>query len=183
MYSDFLVIRKMKQGDETAFDLFVHQYYKKILIYCHYRCPDKEYAEDLTQETFVRFFTKLTDYRYRGKSLNYLYTIAGNLCKDYLKRIKEIPVEETELMKEKVREGYQVEGVLNKILIEQSLKQLPAEFSEVIILYYFQELKLKEISNILHISLPLVKYRLRQAKNQLEELLGKEEDHESGRKD
>lgn len=177
MHSDFLLIRKMKQGDDNALDLFVHKYYQEILNYCHYHCSDKTYAEDLTQETFVRFFTKLSDYHYRGKTLNYLYTIASNLCKDYLKKIKEIPLEENELVEEN-----QTENILNKILIEQALKQLPDELSEVLTLYYFQELKLTEISDTLQIGLPLVKYRLRQAKHQLEELLGKEEHDEFRRK-
>ena len=80
---DFWLIQKMKRGDENAFNVFVHKYYNKILYYCVYHCMDKSYAEDLTQETFVRFFTKLSDYRYRGKTINYLYTIAGNfICVD-----------------------------------------------------------------------------------------------------
>lgn len=88
MYSDLGLIRKLKQGDEDAFAVFVHKYYPKVLLYCQYHCMDKEDAQDLTQETFVRFFTKLPEYHYRGKNLNYLYTIAGNLCKDYLKKEK-----------------------------------------------------------------------------------------------
>lgn len=183
MYSDFLIIRKMKQGDDTAFDLFVHKYYQEILIYCHYHCFDKAYAEDLTQETFVRFFTKLSDYHYRGKTLNYLYTIAGNLCKDYLKKIKEIPMEETEFIDKENQEEQQMENVLNRIFMQQALEQLPDESCEVLMLYYFQELKLKEISEILQIGLPLVKYRLKQARKQLEELLRKEESYESGKED
>ena len=55
---DFWLIQKMKHGDENAFDVFVRKYYKKILDYCFYHCMDKSYAEDLTQETFVRFFAK-----------------------------------------------------------------------------------------------------------------------------
>lgn len=178
VYSDFLLIRKMKQGDDNAFDLFVHKYYQKILIYCNYHCSDKTYAEDLTQETFVRFFTKLSDYHYKGKTLNYLYTIACNLCKDYFKKIKEIPMEENELIEEKGKDKFQTESILNKVLIEQTLKQMPEELSGVLILYYFQELKLTEISDKLQIGLPLVKYRLRQAKKQLKELLGEEGKHE-----
>ena len=69
MYNDFLLIRKMKQGDDNAFDLFVHKYYQEILSYCHHHCFDKTYAEDLTQETFIRFFTRLPDYHYKGKTL------------------------------------------------------------------------------------------------------------------
>lgn len=182
MYSDFLLIRKMKQGDDDAFDLFVRKYYQKILIYCHCHCFDKAYAEDLTQEAFVRFFTKLSDYHYKGKTLNYLYTIAGNLCKDHLKKAKEIPMEEMELTDEDNRQQYPMENVLNRIFIQQALGQLPDELCEVLTLYYFQELKLTEIAEILQIGLPLVKYRLQQARKQLKELLGKEEGYESGGK-
>lgn len=162
----------MKQGDDNAFDLFVHKYYQEILSYCHHHCFDKTYAEDLTQETFIRFFTRLPDYHYKGKTLNYLYTIAGNLCKDYLKKTKEILLEEN-----------QAEQILNRVLIEQVLEQLPDELRDVLTLYYFQELKLTEISGTLQIGLPLVKYRLQKARKQLKELLGKEELHESERKD
>lgn len=56
MDTDFLLIRRMKRGDEAAFDIFVHKYYESILTYCCYHCPDTSYAEDLTQEVFVRFF-------------------------------------------------------------------------------------------------------------------------------
>lgn len=175
MSSDLPLIRKMRQGDDDAFDLFVHKYYKKILTYCYYHYSDKDYAEDLTQETFIRFFTKFPDYHYKGKTLNYLYTIARNLCKDYLKKTKELPLEKTDFIQEISSDDYHTEHILNKIFIEELLKQLPNASSEVIILYYFDELKLAEISDTLQIGLPLVKYRLKQAKKQLEELLRKEE--------
>lgn len=178
VYSDYLLIRKIKQGDDNAADLFVHKYYQEILSYCHNHCLDKIYAEDLTQETFVRFFTKLSDYHHKGKTLNYLYTIAGNLCKDYVRKIKEMPLEEKLLMEDYFFEDNQMEKALNQIFIGEVLNQLPDELSEVIKLYYFQELKLTEISDTLQIGLPLVKYRFRMAKKKLEELLGKEENDE-----
>ena len=58
--------------------------------------------------------------------------------------------------------------------MEEALRRLPGEFREILILYYFQERKQREIADILGIGLPLVKYRLKQAKEQLGELLGKE---------
>ena len=127
MYNDFLLIRKMKQGDDNAFDLFVHKYYQEILSYCYHHCFDQTYAEDFTQETFIRFFSKLPDYHYKGKTLNYLYTIAGNLCKDYLKKTKEMLLEEIELVEENLTEisdTLQIGLPLVKYRLQKARKQL-----------------------------------------------------------
>lgn len=172
MDADFLLIRKIKQGDDTAFDSFVHKYYKEILTYCSYHCPDKGYAEDLAQETFVRFFANLPAYQYKGKTKNYLYTIAGNLCRDYFKKKKELPADEMELQDAAGAEVHPMEHVLDKLMIEWALQQLPEELREVVVLYYFQGLKLAEAADTLQIGLSLVKYRLKQAKKQLKILLG-----------
>lgn len=174
MDADFLLIKRMKQGDEDAFDVFIRRYYGDILRYCAYRCADTGCAEDLTQETFVRFFEKLSDYRHMGKAKNYLYTIAGNLCRNEYKRQAGIPMEEESLARE-TAPGNDADAVIDRVMMEWSIAQLPQEQQEVIDLYYFREMKLREISAALHIGLPLVKYRLRRAKSRLQELLEKEE--------
>lgn len=175
MKSDFLLIREMKQGNEQSFDLFVRKYYQEILNYCRHHCYDQKYAEDLTQETFVRFFSKLSSYRYTGKTKNYLYKVAGNLCKDYYKQMKETPVDDTELGGGSDESENVIDSIINKFVLEKALRQLPSELYEVIVLYYFQEFKQTEIADTLQIGLPLVKYRLREAKKQLEMILQKEE--------
>ncbi len=183
MDADFLLIRKMKQGQDEAFDTFVHKYYGDILRYCAYRCRDPEYALDLTQETFVRFFARLSEYRHKGKAKNYLYTIAGNLCKNWRQKDREIPTEEEVFVRETDPAALQEGGIVDKLLLEWAIDQLPPELQEVIDHYYFQEQKIREIAAELELGVPLVKYRLSQAKLKLRELLGKEEDHESGRTD
>lgn len=179
MDGDFLLIRKMKQGSEAAFDVFVRKYYQEILTYCSYHCPDKSYAEDMAQETFVRFFARLPEYQYRGKTKNYLYTVAGNLCKDYLKKMKELPLEELEI--QTGAKECPADDVVNRLTVEWALHRLPEELKEIVILYYFQELKMREIADMLEIGLPLVKYRLKRAKEQLGKMLGEEGGYESGR--
>ena len=171
---DFLLLQRMKRGDENAFDVFVRKYYKEISNYCNYHCPDTSTAEDLTQETFLRFFEKLSDYRYMGKTKNYLYTIAGNLCRDSYKKIRESLLEEQSLEIQDCLHPPETDELLNRLTIKAALDRLPAELREVIILYYFQELKLTEISSTLQIGLPLVKYRVKQAKTHLERLLREE---------
>lgn len=181
MLNDFLLIRKIKQGDDDAIDLLVRKYYKDILTYCYRHCFDRGYAEDLTQETFVRFFTRLSQYHYNGKTLNYLYTIAGNLCRDHLKKIKDIPIEETEPVVE-LFESDANEQVLNKMVVEQALEKLSEELREVLILCYFKGFKIRETADALQIGVPLAKYRLRKAKKQMADFLRKEEYHGSGKK-
>jgi RNA polymerase sigma-70 factor (ECF subfamily) len=70
---------------------------------------------------------------------------------------------------------YQIESLDLRLDIHYALEQLPLEFREVTILYFFQELKQKEIARILGIGLPLVKYRIRQAKELLAQWIGKED--------
>lgn len=172
---EFLLIRKMKQGDEAAFDVFVRKYYDDILKYCRNHCADIRSAEDLAQETFVHFFAKFSDYHYRGKTKNYLYTIAGNLCKNHLKQTREIPMENEILLQEMEASNDLAEQVTNRFAVEWALKQLPKELREVAQLYYMKEMKQHEIAKMLDIGLPLVKYRLRKAKEKLQILLREEE--------
>ena len=174
MDADLFTIRKMKQGDDAAFDAFVRKYYGDILKYCTFHCADRKEAEDLTQETFVRFFAKLSEYRYQGKTKNYLYTIAANLCCNQWKKQEPLPTEAEQLAATLTLTD-QEEAATTHLLLEWALGELPPEQREVVVLHYYQGLKLREIAEILEIGLPLVKYRLRQAKLRLGELIGKED--------
>lgn len=170
MDADFLLLHRMRHGDDQAIEDFVRKYYPRVLRYCHLHIYDTGYAEDLTQETFARFFRTLSQYQHYGKAANYLYVIAGNLCRDYHKKPEAILMEE--LSEQPV---YQADTLDIRLDVHRALKQLPPELREVTILYFFQELKQKEIARILGISLPLVKYRIRRAKELLEQLIGKED--------
>ena len=170
MDADFLLLHRMRHGDDQAIEDFVRKYYPRVLRYCHLHIRDTGYAEDLTQETFARFFRTLHQYQHYGKAANYLYVIAGNLCRDHYKKPEAIPMEE--LSEQPV---YQMETLDLRLDVHLALEQLPSELREVTILYFFQELKQKEIARILGIGLPLVKYRVRRAKELLEQLIGKED--------
>lgn len=175
MDRDFLLVRKMKSGDETAMELFVRKYYPAIWRYCRCHVLDYGYAEDLAQETFAHFFRSLSGYRHMGKTLPWLYTIAGNLCKNFYGQNREIVRDFTEEdAGEKTGENLQ-DALCRQVDVKRALFELPEELREVVILHYFQELKLREIAGMLRIGLPLVKYRLRRAKEELAKLLGEEE--------
>lgn len=168
MDTDYKLIKRMRQGDDAAFNIFIHKYYTDILRYCTYHCYDSEEAKDLTQDTFLRFFAGFSGYTHSGKTKNYLYTIAGNLCKNYYKKAKG---RSGEALDEGILSEDLEDELTSQITVRMGLDRLPEELREVIILYYYQGLKQTEIASILEIGLPLVKYRLKKAREQLEELL------------
>ncbi|MEE0434326.1 MAG: RNA polymerase sigma factor [Peptococcaceae bacterium] len=173
MDADLFLLRRIKQGDEAALETLVRKYYDDILRYCTFHTARREDAEDLTQETFTRFFAKLSEYRHQGKTKNYLYTIAANLCRNHYKRKQAVPIEDAQLTYFAGTTSDE-ETSTTHLLLEWALDALPVEQREVIILHYYQGLKQREIAEVLEISLPLVKYRLRQAKAALQDILEKE---------
>lgn len=182
MDADLLLLRRIKHGDEAALETLVRKYYDDILRYCTFHTARREDAEDLTQETFTRFFAKLSEYHHQGKTKNYLYTIAANLCRNHYKRKQAVPIEDAQLAYFAGTAPDEEAAATTHLLLESALDALPAEQREVIILHYYQGLKQREIAEVLEIGLPLVKYRLRQAKTALEKLLEKEGfDDDSGR--
>ncbi len=170
MDEDARLIRAMRAGDDGAIERFVRKYYPDIYRYCLRRLPSPADAEDLTQETFERFFRGFENYRHRGKAKNYLYVIAGSLCADFYRRGGgETPPElpETAAAPEADTE--------RRLDLDSAVKSLPGPLREVIVLHYFQDLKLRDIAQILGIGLPLVKYRVAKAKQQLKSLLQEDE--------
>lgn len=171
MDADFLLIQKIKKGNEQSMDQFVLKYYPKIYQYCLLHVRDHGYAEDLTQETFLKFFQAFERYKHYGKALNYLYVIAGNLCKDHFR--KEGRIEISELPEEiPIEHMRQVE---KRVEIYDALDKLPNEIKEVVLLFFFQGISQKEIARMIGIKVSLVKYRVSRAKKLLAEYLGEGE--------
>lgn len=165
---DFLLIQKMRMGDEKALEAFVAKYYSKILTYCRMHLDDQDYAQDLAQETFARFFRSFSQYQHYGKAANYLYVVASNLCSDYYRKKKERPFDTgaiPDLVDERCCDPD------TGLMVHMALERLPAEIRETAILYFMQERKQKDIAVIQGIGLPLVKYRIRRARELLSEYL------------
>lgn len=139
--NDVILILQMKQGDEQAFDKFVRKYYGDILSYCKYHCLDQTEAEDLTQETFLRFMNNIQSYQHIGKAKNYLYVIAGNLCKNHVKKWKADCVEKEVLERKLISDGG-IPKQEKQIYVKQALEQMNPELKEIIIMFYFQDFKL-----------------------------------------
>ena len=82
MIADFLLVQKIRNGDNQAGNQLVEKYYSSIYQYCYLHTHNQEYAEDMVQETFERFFGALISGAEIKKAKSYLYNIAGNIIKN-----------------------------------------------------------------------------------------------------
>ncbi|MDO4281216.1 MAG: RNA polymerase sigma factor [Peptococcaceae bacterium] len=176
MDQDAGLIKKIRQGDAQAAEAFVRKYYADMLRYCTFHCTDRSEAEDLTQEVFEGFFAHLSRYRHQGKAKHYLYTIAANCCHNAAARRRSLPMEAQTLTALADAAAPTEMAASDRLALRWALDALATEQREVIILYYYQGLKQREIAKVLDIGLPLVKYRLRQGRAQLARLLEEGED-------
>lgn len=108
--------------------LDIDEAYDKIYRYCYYRLHNREIAEDITQETFLRYYSSDVP-RDKTGSYKYLYTVARNLCIDEYRRIK------TESLPEDIADHDFAEDVALKI----ALDSLCDEDRELIILRYYDD--------------------------------------------
>ena len=124
--------------------LDIDQHYEKIYKYCYFRLHNRDLAEDITQETFLRFFTSDT-YRDTGQALQYLYTVARNLCIDEYRRPKmeELP-EELPLDDEN--------DLVTNLDLRAALQRLSDDDRELIVLRYVSEVPIAVLCKMYGIS-------------------------------
>jgi RNA polymerase sigma-70 factor (ECF subfamily) len=143
--------------------------YDKIYKYCYFKVKNKEVAEDLTQETFLKFFNQ-TSYINRGKQLAYLYTIARNQCNDYFRKQQTVPYDES------LAEAYEMTSIENSLTVKQAVDRLSEDLQEIILLRYSNELGIGEIASFKKISRFAVYRKLNVALKELKNIL-REEDY------
>ncbi|MCM1055424.1 MAG: RNA polymerase sigma factor [Bacteroides sp.] len=119
--------------------------YDKIYRYCFYKVRNSVTAEDLTQETFLKFFAQQPRIR-RGEDMAYLYTIAKHLCADHFRQ------KQTEVLTEDYHTEDFADQSDTKIAVQNALAQLDERQREVIELRYIGELSVNETALALNIS-------------------------------
>ncbi len=146
---DALVARYLN-GDSEAFDRLVLRYQGPLLGYLANLLRDRAVAEELVQETFLRFLSRAARYRKKGRLRSYLFMVAGNLARDELRRRKA-----AESKKARLRDGRRdveprqtggMEELERRERVLLLLEKLPLEQREAILLRYFSEMKFREIA-------------------------------------
>jgi RNA polymerase sigma-70 factor (ECF subfamily) len=154
----------------------IEQQYDKLLRYCYMKLRDRTLAEDVTQETFIRFFES-KDYHSIGKEMAYLYTIARNLCIDYFRKQKEELIEDLPAkIQEMPDSSDKVESIVDQLSIEQALDHLTDDEREAVVLRFSGELSVEDIAKTMGISRFAVRRRISSALEKLRKEMERNEE-------
>lgn len=159
---------------EQIIDQLMHEYSDDILHLVYTYVKNRATAEDLTQEIFIKCYEKLNQFNQQAKIKTWVYRIASNHCKDYLRswHYRKITLSDKILdyipSKSKQVEEEIIKNSEEDILIN-AVMNLPLKYREVVFLHYYEELSLREISKITTVNINTLKTRLKRAKELLKD--------------
>lgn len=171
-----LLIQQTIDGDKKQFNTLVRNYERLVFNYIFLMCRNKETAQDVAQETFLRAYSYLHKYDSRYAFATWLLTIAKNCYFTEIKKKGKIQIVKQGNQEMNVDFDY---GEIDKNLkssetrvdISKAIDSLQEELREVIVMKYYYDLKVKDISDILTIPEGTVKSRLFQARDELKKKL------------
>ncbi len=159
------------KGPDTpeCFERLVSEYQTQLRRLCCVLLKDVQLAEDAVQETFLKAYRSMGEFRNDSSERTWLTRIAVNTCRDQMRsrwfrhidrsvKIEDLPEQEAPAEPENT-------GLYETIL------QMPVKQREVVLLYFYQNMTMQEISGILQISVSNVSRRLESARKTLRKKL------------
>lgn len=146
----------------------VEEQYDKIYRYCYFKLHSREMAEDVTQETFLRYYENYSLHT-AEQTIRCLYTIARNLCIDTYRKKQPEPLDES-----LVQEDLNEDQLLTALMVKSALSELESDEQELLLLRYANDVSVSSIGQILGISRFTVRRRLIAVTKKLQDILGKE---------
>ncbi len=177
--NDVQLIQRILSGDEEAFTLLVEKHQKGVHALVWRKIGDFHIAEEITQDTFLQAYKKLSTLRNPNQFAGWLYVIANNLCKRWhqkkklstqsLENASTVEIENTSY-KHYVSEKRETEATEQRHeIVKKLLARLPESERTVVTLHYLGEMPIKEIGRFLGVSANTINSRLRRARKRLQE--------------
>jgi len=175
------IIRLILKGDDELYSELIDRYSSKLYSTAYSYTHNHEEARDIVQEIFIKAYNGLCSFKADAKFSTWLYRIAVNACIDWSRKKKSKAdmtiwnTDEMDILDSIVSETAGPEETLlkqeHKEAVRNSVDSLPEIYKTVLILYYFEELQVQEICNILDCPRKTIETRLYRAKGILKSLL------------
>lgn len=164
-----------------AYELLVKRFKDPLINFVYRFLGDKDACIDVVQDTMIKFYLNKDSYKSFAKFSTWIYTIAGNLAKNELKRRRRRTIlslsnddEERSIQVEDkaiIQPDRAADNEIKSEMVQRALMRVKAVYREVVILRDIQGLSYEEISEMTGLSLGTVKSRINRGRSQLQELL------------
>jgi RNA polymerase sigma-70 factor (ECF subfamily) len=183
--TDTELMMRVKAGDQSAFKAIVERYQRRVINVGYRFLGNREDAEDVAQETFLKVYLSAKSYKPRAKLFTYLYTIVTRLALNRLrkkKRLRWFSLDQLERNGE-VGIGQEVpadpadqpdqslERAEREAIVRRALDALPAAQKTAVILSRYEGLSYKQIAEVMELSVSAVESKLHRAKQTLRKKL------------
>lgn len=165
------------QSGVGTFDEIYEACGDRVLSLCFRMTSDEDTARDLSQEIFVKIYEKLDTFEGRAAVTTWVYRIAINHIKSYLKSQRrrrwlrldtaDDSVQEIELTSSEPGPDRVLETVERQEAVQRAVSELPEKYGIPITLFYFEKMSYREIAEVMELSLSAVEARIHRAKKQL----------------
>lgn len=183
-WTDEELVARSKTGDTESFNQLVKRWERPIFALAYRTLGREEDARDVTQETFLRAFRALSGFKGDAKFSSWLYRIALNLCRDWMRKERRAPlvaVPEGVDVEQLVADQGPTETVEDLAAraemgreVAKAMAHLPEEQRHAIILKEYHGLTFQEIANLMRCPLSTVKTRVYQGLSTLRKQLGEQ---------
>ena len=178
---DVQLIHAVLSGDDSAFDILVEKYQKSVHALAWRKIGDFHYAEEITQDTFLRAYQNLSTLKNPSSFPGWLHVITNRICLNWLRKqepekqvqsLEDTPIEEigaSAYARYEV-EQRETEATEHRFeIVNKLLEKLPEGEQIVVTLHYLDEMTAKEIGKFLGVSPKAVWTRLHRARKRLQE--------------
>ena len=168
-------VKDPDSGRNEAIERLVKEWQLPLLRLCYIQLHDKTLAEDAVQETFIKAFHGWAQFRRQSSEKTWLTTIAVNTCKD-LQRSAWFRHTDRRVTPEMLPEAI-VQPTQTNMDLTLAVMNLPKKYREAIMLYYYQDMEVREIGTVLGIAQSSVSNRLKKAREMLRKGLEGRDQH------
>ena len=178
--TDTEIIKKVLAGEQALFAQLVQRYQSYVFTLVLRFTDNREDAEEISQDVFVKAYRSLADFRGEAKFSTWLYTIVRTSCITFIRKkrlqITSLDNERTSLQVESRESGFTANLIEQKskhAMVNAAIRMLSPDDTQILTLFYKGEQSLEEIGRVMRLDPNTIKVKLHRARNRLKEKMEK----------
>jgi RNA polymerase sigma-70 factor (ECF subfamily) len=174
-YRETELLNQLALGDSSAFTIVYKQYYQRIFYYANNFLPDKQDAEDITADTFVKLWNRRAYFQSLPAINSFLHITARNSCLDFLRHNKVKAEKQEELIRQiELLDRSHLQQTRDELLklVQKEVSKMSARMKQIYHLSYDEGLSPAEIAEQLNISVQTVSNQKTTVIKNLKKVLG-----------